>query len=326
MLASHLSAFGPAAEVLSVRDIPTPAPGEGELLIRMLAAPINPADLNVIEGKYGELPALPAVIGNEGAGRVEALGAGVSGFAIGDLVLPMQKATWAQFTVVKAADALRIPAEIDPFQASMLSVNPPSAWGMLHSFVTLQPGEWIVQNAANSGVGRCVIQIARSRGFRTLNVVRRPELIDDLKSAGADMVVLEDCDLRAQAATLCEGHRPRLALNAVGGASALNVANALAPGGVHVTYGAMGRQPLKIPNGLLIFQGLSFRGFWLIPWRNSLESFEVAGLMSTLAALVAKGQLSVPVQRIYPLSQLQEAVRAAGEGARSGKILLDLSA
>ncbi len=118
----------------------------------------------------------------------------------------------------------------------------------------------MVQNAANSAVGRSVIQIARARGLKTLNVVRRPELIDELKALGADVVVTEDTDLRTSVEELCGGSRPRLALNAVGGASALNLANALADRGTHVTYGAMGRQPLKIPNGLLIFREITFRG------------------------------------------------------------------
>lgn len=325
MKASRLNGFGAAPEVLGVQDLPTPAPGEGELLLEMLFAPINPADLNVIEGKYGELPELPAVIGNEGVGRVAALGAGVTGFAPGDLVLPLARGTWAQFMVAKAARVMRVPAGIDPRQASMLTANPPSAWAMLEDFVTLQPGDWVVQNAANSGVGRSVIQIAKSRGWKTLNVVRRPELIDELKALGADAVVLETEDLRASAGTICGGRRPRLALNAVGGASALNLANALADGGTHVTYGAMGRQPLKLPNGLLIFRGLEFRGFWLRRWVEGPPK-KVHAAMAALTKLTAEGALRVPVQQVFPLGEVLAACAAAAGDKRSGKILLDLQA
>lgn len=325
MRASRLTGFGAAPEVLGVVELPTPRPGPGRLLLEMLFAPVNPADLNVIEGKYGELPGLPAVIGNEGVGRVAALGAGVSGFAEGDLVLPLARGTWTQFLTADAGQAAKLPGHIDPQQASMLAVNPPSAWGMLEDFVALQPGGWVVQNAANSSVGRCVIQIAKFRGWKTLNVVRRPELIDELKAIGADAVVLEEEDLRASAESHCGGQRPRLALNAVGGASALNLANALAEGGVHVTYGAMGRQPLKLPNGLLIFRGLDFRGFWLRRWVEG-PAEKVRAAMAALAELTASGGLRMPVERVFPLTQVHAACEAAARDRRAGKILLDLQA
>jgi NADPH:quinone reductase-like Zn-dependent oxidoreductase len=257
-----LTAFGKPADVLRIKERARPRPGKGDILLEMLAAPVNPADLNVIEGKYGELPKLPAVVGNEGVGRVAAVGSKAKGFSVDDLVLPMRRGTWSQFMLADAASAIRLPREMNAFQAGMLTVNPASAWGMLNGFVSLREGEWIVQNAANSAVGRCIIQIAQSRGWRTLNVVRRQDVVEDLKALGGDAVVLEGCDLRQVAGDLCDGARPRLGFNAVGGASALNLANALADLGTLVTYGAMARQPLKIPNGLLIFATWSSKAFW----------------------------------------------------------------
>ncbi len=325
MFAARLHAFGKAAEILRVEEIPTPDPQPGELLIAVLVAAVNPADLNVIEGKYGELPALPAVIGNEGVGRVAAIGSGVAGFTVGDLVLPMRPGTWTQYMLAPARAAIRLPAAMDLSQAAMLSVNPPSAWGMLQDFVELQPGDWIVQNAANSAVGRSVIQIAHARGLRTLNVVRRQELIGELQTLGADAVVLEDVDLRTEVEKICGLARPRLALNAVGGASALNLANALADGGTHVTYGAMGRQPLKIPNSLLIFRNLVFRGFWLKPWAENVPRAEQEKVIAALAALSLAGKLTMPVHRTYPLTEVHQAVEEATRESRAGKVLLELS-
>lgn len=319
MRTSRLTGFGRVPDVLSVADAPVPAPGPGELLLEMLAASINPADLNVIEGKYGELPELPAAIGNEGVGRVAALGEGTVGYSVGDLVLPMRVGTWTQYMLTSARDAIRLPEQIDIFQAAMLSANPPSAYAMLEDFVPLQPGDWVAQNAANSAVGRCVIQIANARGLKTLNVVRRPELVDELKAEGADAVVVEGSDLAAIA-------RPRLALNAVGGASALHLANALEDRGTLVTYGAMARQPLKIPNGLLIFRNLSFQGFWLRRWREAVSREKLIHTMASLACLSMDGALRIPVHKVYPLSDLAAAVEEAGREARSGKVLLDLRA
>ena len=323
MIAARLHAFGKAVDVLRVEELPTPNPGPGEILVEMLAAPVNPADLNVIEGKYGELPEPPAIIGNEGAGRVAAVGPGVTDFSLGDLVLPLSRANWTSHLVVRAERAVKLPADLDPFQAAMLAVNPPSAWGMLEDCVVLNPGDWIVQNAANSAVGRCVIQIAKARGLRTLNVVRREELVPELTSLGADAVVLESADLREVASQACGDRLPRLALNAVGGASALNLANALAEEGTVVTYGAMGRQPLKIPNGLLIFRGLRFEGFWLRRLQQNLP--RLCRMIGELAELSRSGLLHMPVHRVFGLSDIHAALAEAAQEKRPGKVLIDLS-
>jgi mitochondrial enoyl-[acyl-carrier protein] reductase / trans-2-enoyl-CoA reductase len=324
MQAAQLDAFGPARDVLHLVDVPMPELGEGQLLLEMLFSSVNPADLNIIEGKYGELPAMRSLIGNEGVGRVAGLGVGVTDFAMGDLVLPMRTGAWAQYMVADVAEAIRLPAAVDPLQASMLTVNPPSAWAMLEQFVSLKAGDWLVQNAANSAVGRCVIQLAKARGVKTLNVVRRPELIEELKGIGADIVVTEECDLRSEIGQLCGETRPVLALNAVGGASALNLANGLADGGTLVTYGAMGRQPLKIPNGLLIFRRLEFKGFWLREWMRSTSQTEKQRILASLAELSVAGALQLPVHRVYPLAELHAALEEAGRGSRTGKVLMDL--
>jgi mitochondrial enoyl-[acyl-carrier protein] reductase / trans-2-enoyl-CoA reductase len=326
VLTSFLTGFGKPADVLSIQERPRPRPERGEVLLEMLAAPVNPADLNVIEGKYGELPALPAIVGNEGVGRIVSLGDGTSDFSVGDLVLPMRRGTWTQFMLADVASAVRLPRQMNAFQAAMLTINPVSAWGMLNSFVRLQKGDWVVQNAANSSVGRCVIQIARSRGWKTLNVVRRSEVVEELKAIGADEVVLEGSDLGEISAKLCGARRPKLGLNAVGGASALNLASALADFGVLVTYGAMARQPLKIPNGFLIFRNLEFKGFWASRWLRSLPPARATKMLDLLASLSLRGKLRVPIHRVFALRDLLPAIQEAASERRNGKVLLDLRA
>lgn len=300
----------------TLEEVPEPVIAPGMLRLQMLAAPINPADLNVLEGKYGRLPELPAVPGNEGVGRVLEVGNGVGRFEIGDWSLPMQSGTWAEQMLVPAAQVVKLPSDLDPLQASMLTVNPATAFGLLTRFASLKKGDWIVQNAANSGVGRCVIQIARQLGIRTLNVCRRPELFAEL---GGDECVTEEADLRGHSA------KPKLAFNAVGGASALNLANALADGGIHITYGAMGRQPLKIPNGLLIFRNLSFHGFWVSRWLETLAAEERQSLFDSLAGWVQSGDLKQPIEAVYSLAEIGQALAQSRGERRSGKIVLQIS-
>ncbi len=325
MLAARLHGFGKADAVLRLDPLDPAPPGPGEVRLEMLAASINPADLNIIEGTYGQLPALPAIIGNEGVGRVAAVGAGVTTLRVGDLAAPLDPGSWGQSRTLAAERTIPLPAGIDPAQAAMILVNPPTAHAMLHGFAALAPGDWVVQNAANSGVGRAVIPIARSLGLRTLNVVRRPELVDELLALGADRVVTEETDLRTAGPDLMDGAHARLALNAVGGTSALNLANALAPGSPHVTYGAMSRQPLKIPNGLLIFRGLRFEGFWLRRWFADTPPAEQSRVFALLAAMIRDGTLRVPIHATFPLRDLHAALQEAATERRGGKVLLDLT-
>lgn len=310
---------------LVLEQIPVPVPGPGQLLLEMLHAPVNPADLNILEGKYGELPELPAGVGNEGVGRVAAVGPGVRGWQTGDLALPLTRGTWSTHLLVEAERAFRLPGDVNLQQASMLSVNPATAWLMLKECVPLQEGEWVVQNAANSGVGRCVVQLARVMGLRVFSVVRRPELIEELSRLGSTAVATEESDFKSMAKEIFGSSPPRLALNAVGGTSALNLANLLARDGVLVTYGAMSKQPLKIPNGLLIFKNITFRGFWLTRWLREASADARQAMYNELAALCREGRLHQPVAAELPLGDFQAALEAASREARAGKVLLRLS-
>ena len=309
-------------EVARVETMDRPPPRADEVQVRMLFAPINPADLNVIEGKYPIRPPLPAVGGVEGLGAILMLGSEVTGLAEGEhVLLPHRFGTWRELGNVRAEDVVRVPGNIAPEQAAMLKINPATALRMLRDFVDLQPRDWLVQNAANSAVGRAVIQIARSAGLHTLNVVRRPELIDELKQAGADAVLLDGESLRETIVRATGGAPIRLALNAVGGESALGLASALAPGGTIVTYGAMGRQPLRIPNGLLIFQDIRWRGFWISRWYETAQREALAAMFAELCALAQRGDLHAPIERIYTIEDVRVALEHAQQSRRSGKIL-----
>jgi len=323
-LALQIRAFGAPTEVAEVLEIAVPPPGPGEVRVRMEFAPVNPADLNVLEGKYGTLPALPAVAGIEGVGRVVSSGGAADEALVGKRVLlPHGFGAWRQFGNAKAAELVVVPEAIPVHQAAMLRINPATALCLLRHFTHLQPGEWIVQNAANSGVGRAVIQIARACGWKTVNIVRRPGLKEELEGIGADVVLEEGEGLAKRITEAASGSNIRLALNAVGGECALSQAKALASGGIHVTYGAMSLQPLRMPNGLLIFKDLTFRGFWVSQWYRAAREEDVAALFSKLFEWASNGVLHTPVEAVYKLSQAKEAISHAMRANRGGKILFE---
>ena len=313
---------GNPAEVLRVVELPLPEVGADEVVVKMAAAPINPADLNSIEGKYPIKPALPAVPGMEGAGVVIEAGAAVKNLAVGtQVILPHSFGTWREVAVIAADKPVAVPGEIEPVQAAMLKVNPITAWRMLHDFVTLQDGDWLIQNAANSGAGQCVIQIARELGFKTVNVVRRRELVDELRSLGGDVVLVDGENLRDEVAAATGKAPIRLALNAVGGENALRVAKCLASDGTMVTYGAMSLQPLSIPNGMLIFKNLRFTGFWVNKWYEAATPQQRAETFAPLFEMARRGLLRSKVETTYPLVEAQAAIAHAMQNKRSGKVV-----
>lgn len=318
---------GVPREVLRLRELPLPDPGPGELRLRIAYAPIHPSDLNLIEGTYGTQAILPAIPGGEASAQVDAVGEGVEGFSPGQAVLFKRRfGTWREFLCAPATDCFPLPEGIDLQQAAMLAINPATAWRMLEDLTPLQAGDWVLQNAANSAVGLSVIQIAKALGYRTCNLVRRAELIESLSALGADEVILDQTGAgKVIRERLGETTPVNLAFNVVGGDSALHLMNGLSPHGTLVTYGAMGRRPLTVPNGLLIFKGLHLRGFWLTDWQKSAAPGEVAGLFEALTKLSMAGGLHLPVAGCFPLDQYDAALDAASGERRDGKILFEVN-
>lgn len=329
MRENHFASFltcGAPEQVLEVKSTPVREPEEGELLVRMLAAPINPADINFIQGVYGIKPVLPdSPAGLEGCGIVEVSAA--PGFEPGDQVILLRGVgSWAKFLTASADNFLKLEEKVDPTQASMLKVNPLTALRMLTGYVELKPGDWVVQNAANSGVGRCIIQIAKIMGVKTINLVRRAEgLREELTALGAD-IVLEDGeeDMVKKALELTGGVRPVLASNAVGGDSALRLMDMLAPGGTMTTFGAMSKQSIKVPNGFLIFKGVQLKGLWVTQWLKNATRADIEFAYGQLSIWMASGRLKQAVDSVYRIENVNEAAAKAQEEFRNGKIVLRL--
>jgi len=319
--AARYHCTGHPSEVVQLDQVALPEPGPGEVRVRMLWAPVNPADLNMLEGKYGEARPLPDVPGNEGCGRVVAVGSGVDQSWIGRHVL-VDSMAWREEGNWPVENLVAVPAGIDARQACFLRVNPPTAWCLLHLFADLKPGDWIAQNAATSAVGRAVIEIANDRGYKTLNIVRRPEVADELRQLGADAVLVDDVETAEAASTALGGAKPRLGLNAVGGTAATRLAGLLAEGSTLVTYGAMSKEALKIPNGFLIFRDLDFRGFWLTRWLRAAPPAERDAAFGEIFRLAARGCFTPRVAAEFSLAEVSPAVARAAEGG--GKVLLRL--
>ena len=328
MLATQFSAFGAPDKVIELVEQPDPGePGPGEVIVDAELFPINPADLLNLEGQYGATqPQLPMIPGAEGVGRIAKLGAGVSHVKVGDRVLLPGPGTWRTRIKAPAKAVFALPEGVDPKQLAMLRVNPPTAWLMLHEFVAPKPGQWLVQNAANSGVGHCLIRLAREAGMKTVNVVRRAELAEELRAFGADVVLTDGPDLDSRVRAATGGGAMPLAIDAVGGSATQRLARCVDDAGTVVNYGALSGEPCTLDVRDTIFRDVSLRGFWLRRWFMQTPPGKIAALYRDLAARLGDGRLTVEVEAVYPIRRIKEALAYAVRGGCKGKILVSFDA
>ena len=319
----EFSEFGVPHEVAHVQEAPAVgSPGKGEAVIEVLAFPINPVDLLTMSGHYAVRPPLPASVGAECLAQVLAVGAGVEGLAPGERVIDMGRDNWAQQKRVPASNLIRVPSDVDPLQLSMLKVNPPTALLMLRNFVALEPGDWLIQNAANSAVGTHLIRFAHAAGFRTVNVVRRDSLIEPLTGIGADVVLVDDELLSDRVAEATDGARIRLAIDAVGGTAITRLADCVEEEGVVVNYGLLSGEDCRFTAHQLVFKRITATGFWLMPALAGMSGGEREMLYRDLAERVRAGDLHVEVEKTYGIDDIKTALEHAERESRSGKILV----
>ncbi|KDQ61661.1 hypothetical protein JAAARDRAFT_31128 [Jaapia argillacea MUCL 33604] len=348
---------GNPSEVLSARTYPSLGPPpQGHVNVRLLCAPVNPSDVNVIEGVYPVRPSLESLVGstesvfvggNEGLGVVQRVGNGVDGLKEGDWVVfaKAQSGTWASERCVNGSDVVRIPdmeggGRIGEVQGATLTVNPPTAYNMLKEFVDLKAGDWVLQNGANSAVGQAVIQIAAHRGLRTINFVRDRDNMDELRiqlhGLGADQIFTyeslhsKDTISHIKSLTSSAGGI-RLLLNCVSGSTTTSLARLLGANATIVSYGAMSKQPLSLPTSLFIFKNLSCKGYWQQRWYMERGRTEREELMRELVGLIGLRKLREPEHEIVRIggglsdgeaTQLVQGVMDRIEKGHYGKKIL----
>ncbi|KAK9367956.1 hypothetical protein V1509DRAFT_594179 [Lipomyces kononenkoae] len=312
---------GKPLDVLKLRTFPLPDVTGDTVLVKFLASPINPADINQVEGVYPTKPpfltdsissSTPLAIGgNEGAVQILEVGNSVTQFKPGDRAIMRHTlfGTWRTHAIAKVSDLTRVPysnSEVTAVQAATASVNPTTAYQMLKDFVNLKKGDWFIQNAANSGVGRAAIQFGHLWGLKSINVVRDRENIDDLKrdleSLGATKVVTEeeikDKGFRSTIKEWIDKREIKLGLNCTGGESTTNLARQLSPGGHLVTYGGMARKPVTVPVSLFIFKDIHLHGYWLTRWADAHPE-EKEQIVNEILGLLSAGKLKdVPVDDV----------------------------
>ena len=319
--------YGEPARVLELHaDVPEPVPGAGQVVIDIEAAVVQAADARTVLGAEGFRKKLPRTPGYEGVGRIYALGPGVKGVEVGTRVFaPIGSGTYRERVAVNA-EGLTLAPEGDPVQVALLSLSPATALLMLHDFAKLAPDDWVLQNAANSPVGRMVIQIAREQRVRVVNVVKSSPVIGELKEIGAGAVLLDSDDLRDRVTAVTQGAPIRMAFDAIGGAATARLAACVEHDGVVVNYGAMSGEPCHMPAEMLAARGIRLCG--ITPARQLARHTpeERKAVYARIGEMLAGKRLQARVGAIYELDNAIEAIRHAMQvgDKRHGKVVVYL--
>ncbi len=320
--------FGEPADVLTLRDVPIPEPGPGQVRVRMIASPINPSDLLVVRGLYGVLPSLPATPGFEGVGIVDKAGPGLLGmFAKGKRVSVINSAggNWAEYAIIPAKQARPVASDIPDDQVASFFVNPATVLALIKHVLKVPRGETLLQSAAGSSLGKMIIRYCKHEGIRTINVVRRREAMGELSALGGDVVIStadEPADAQVLKSTRNEG--VRFAIDPVGGDTGTEIFNSLATDAKMVVYGTLTNEPIRVDSRRMIAGKRELQGFWLGHWMRSRSIPQSLLLFREIAAHMRTGVLTTEVGGRFPLEAIGEAVRASENVARKGKMLLTI--
>jgi NADPH:quinone reductase-like Zn-dependent oxidoreductase len=324
----QLVAFGEPSNVIELHTVSEPVLGQEDVLVSMEAAPINPSDFLLVRGIYGVRPAFPFSAGAEGVGRVTQTGSKVDVALQGQrvLILPTyEQGTWADQVVVPVRNLVPMRDDADPLQLSMIGINPVTAYLLLNRYVSLMPGDWIGQTAANSAMGQYIMALAKLAGVKTLNVVRREEAAQQVRQWGGDRVVQQGDNLHKDIEEALDGKKLSLVLDTVGGTPVGELAKSLKTGGSIVVYGIQSEQ-FPVFSLDFVFRGLSLHGFWLANWLRNAPRTEIQEMYQKLGDLVADGSLSAAVDQVYPLDQFKDAIKQSLRSNRRGKILFKFCA
>lgn len=315
---------GDPCTVVRVVPISEPLPQAGEVVVEMEAIPLHIADLKAIRGNLPFAPKGPGCPGFEGVGRIVSCGQGVTGWKAGDrVILPLFYGTCRARLAVPATGLWRAPEAVPAEQLALVRVNMTTAYLLLHAYLDLQPGDWVIQNAANSNVAGFVGILADQIGVNVIYVVRRPELILHLKQRGIAHVALDD---PRSIEAICRevGASPRLALDAIGGAATARLAHAAADRGLVLAYGFLSEEAYQIHYEDAMFRNVRLEVMTINSSVLKMDTKRLQLMSDRIEAIIGIVELNAEIAGIYSFSEHKAAFAAAAQtGAkRAGKVIL----
>lgn len=335
-----------------VIETPVPEPGTGQVRVRMKLSPVNPSDLNFIRGDYLRAlerliwnrgqdvlcndpartrpsPKPPYSLGGEGLGVVDACGPGVPEAALAGkrvaVIAGPPMGAWQEYTIVPAQAVLPVPDSVSDELAAMFVVNPLSAYAMVHEVLAVRPDTWLLQSAAGSALAKMVVRMGKLAGFRTINLIRSEAHRPALEALGADVVInTGSLDLRDEVARVTGGRGVEYAMDCVGGDLAGQMLQCLTLGGHMVVFGTLGNAPVTLPSRDMMMPASRLSGFFAGSWLALQPPASMPGILGKVGKMAAQGVFDTPVDAVFPLAQVHDALDASQQRGRLGKVMLSI--
>lgn len=315
--------FGEPSEVLNEEEVVLPSPGVNQVRVKTILSPIHNHDLWTVRGTYGHKPDLPAIGGSEALGIIDAVGDGVKELTLGQRVVgsPIM-GVWAEYFLAPAEILTVVPDTVSDEVGAQLASMPFSAL-LLLEFLNAEAGQWIIQNAAGGAIGKTVSILAREQGVNTISLVRNSETEKELTAQGIEHVVsTANQDWQQSVNKLTAGASISYAIDSVGGAATAALTALLGENGLLVSFGSMSGEPMHIPAADIAFKQVTVKGFWQKKINQSMAVEKRKSMMEKLICLAETGKLKLPVDAIYPMNDVKNAVTASLQSSRKGKVLL----
>ena len=315
--------FGKPSEVLSLGDRPTPEPKANEVRVKTILASIHNHDLLTIRGQYGFKPELPAIGGSEAVGIIDAVGSEVKHLKVGQRVAAASvQATWAEYFVASADMIFPVPDSLNDEMAAQLIAMPLSALMMIE-FLELQPGQWVIHNAANGAVGKSLAMLAAARGIKTINLVRSSDALVELEALDIkNNISTSDADWKDQVRHIVGDEVISAAVDSVGGENSGELLSLLGHYGTLASFGLMSGKPMAINPTDMIFKQAVMKGFWGSKLSQEMSVENKQRLVNELIERAVDGKLKLPVEATFDLADITKAVDGKLQSGKKGKVLI----
>lgn len=323
MQAAIYHQFGEPNDVLRCEETEKPIPKANEVRIKMRLSPIHNHDLWTIRGNYGYQPELPAIAGTEAVGIIDEIGANVTHLHVGQRVSVANiQNTWAQYFIAPAQQVVAIPEELSDESAAQLIAMPFSCLTLLE-FINAKAGDWIILNAASGMVGKTTALLAQTRGIHVINLIRRQNDIAKLHALGIQHVIATENENWAEQVKQLVGAGKLVAgIDSIGGQASRALANVLSANAALISFGTMSGEPMQIDTEDLVFKQITVKGFWGSLVSEAMTAEDKKRLFTELFNKVLAKEIPLPVEAIYPLSEIEKAITASLQAGKNGKILI----
>ncbi len=312
---------GEPGEVLGLAEVPVPEPGKNEVRIRVLASPLNPADILFVNGKYRIKPSFPQIAGLEGAGIIDELGENVN-LPPATLVAFRHKNVWAEYTVIPIEKIIVLPNGFSIDKASQFSLNPITAFALLEEANIKTDDDWLLLTAGNSAVSKQIIQFAQLKNIKTITVTRSSDDFSELKTLGVTATLTDDLEnIEEVVNEITNGKGVKCVLDAVGGELINRLIKSISQFGKLISYGLISKDAVSYHNSTIIFRNITIKGFGIDQWLSEISETKYKETIDALISILKNPDFKLPVAAKFTLAEFAKAF-GKFQQTRNGKIIL----